>query len=33
MAGNPPVMAEMIGTGEGEKRQDCELVAAKRWLE
>ena len=28
-----PVMAEMIGNGDGEKKQDCELVAAKRWLQ
>ena len=27
-----PVMAEMIVTGDGEKKQDCELTAAKRWL-
>jgi hypothetical protein len=27
-----PVMAEMIRNGDGEKKQDCELTAAKRWL-
>ena len=27
-----PVMAEMICNGEGNKKQDCELTAAKRWL-
>ncbi|GHV41816.1 hypothetical protein AGMMS49546_18590 [Spirochaetia bacterium] len=27
-----PVMAEMIHNGDGEKKQDCELTAAKRWL-
>lgn len=27
-----PVMAEMIHNGDGEKKQDCELRAAKRWL-
>ena len=27
-----PVMAEMIVNGDGEKKQDCELEAAKRWL-
>jgi hypothetical protein len=31
--GNTSVMAEMISNGDGEKKQDCELVAAKRWLE
>jgi hypothetical protein len=28
-----PVMAKMIGNRDGEKKQDCELVAAKRWLQ
>ena len=27
-----PVMAEMIANGDGEKKQDCELTAAKRWM-
>jgi hypothetical protein len=27
-----PVMAEMIRNRDGEKKQDCELTAAKRWL-
>ncbi|MDR2802877.1 MAG: hypothetical protein LBB22_01140 [Treponema sp.] len=27
-----PVMAEMIGNGDGEKKQDCELAAGKRWV-
>ena len=27
-----PVMAEMIANGDGAKKQDCELTAAKRWL-
>jgi hypothetical protein len=27
-----PVAAGMIGNGDGEKKQDCELTAGKRWL-
>jgi hypothetical protein len=27
-----PVTGEMITNGDGEKKQDCELAAAKRWL-
>jgi hypothetical protein len=27
-----PVMAEMTANGDGERKQDCELTAAKRWL-
>jgi hypothetical protein len=27
-----PVMGEMITNEDGEKKQDCELTAAKRWL-
>jgi hypothetical protein len=27
-----PVIAEMIGNGDGEKKQDCELAAGKRWV-
>jgi hypothetical protein len=25
-------MAEMISNGDGEKKQDCELAAGKRWI-
>lgn len=28
-----PVAAEIIGNKDGEKKQDCELAAGKRWLE
>ncbi|MDR2742798.1 MAG: hypothetical protein LBB98_11695 [Treponema sp.] len=27
-----PVTAEMIGSGDGEKKQDCEPAAGKRWV-
>ena len=28
-----PVMGEMIGNGDGQEKQDCEINAAKRWLD
>jgi hypothetical protein len=30
--GDSPVMAEMISNGDGEKKQDSELTAGKRWI-
>ncbi|MDR2477940.1 MAG: hypothetical protein LBD48_01355, partial [Treponema sp.] len=31
-SGDTSVMAEMTANGDGERKQDCELTAAKRWL-